>query len=188
VIAHASIERTAWLHGAPSASRAEARQRLPLGLVAWLASTVLLLGGAWWLLAPPELGGQTSIVTVDGTSMLPRFQRDDLVLLRTSGSYRVGDVVGYHSNLLGRVVMHRIVAIEDGRYTFKGDNNHFLDPERPTRSQLVGRLWLRVPAAGRVIPLLKVPWIVGALAALLVLALGLERGGAGEETSKSGPR
>jgi signal peptidase I len=109
--------------------------------------------------------------------MLPRLKRDDLVLLRASSSYRVGEVVGYHSSLLHRVVLHRIVSIVHGRYTFKGDNNNFLDPERPTRGQLVGKLWLHVPSLGRVVPLLHVPWVAGALAALLVLALGLEREG-----------
>ena len=34
------------------------------------------------LLAPPQLGGSTSFVVVDGTSMLPRFHGSDLVALR----------------------------------------------------------------------------------------------------------
>jgi signal peptidase I len=115
--------------------------------------------------------------------MLPNLHRDDLVALRQASSYRVGDVVGYRSALLHRIVLHRVVAIDDGRYTFKGDNNTFLDPEHPTDVQLVGKLSVRIPVAGRVVPLLQVPWIVGALAALFVLALGLE----GESRPRSGP-
>ena len=136
-------------------------------------SAVVLLGAAWWLIAPPGLGGSTSFVTVDGTSMLPGLQQDDLVALRRSESYRVGDVVAYRSPLLRRIVLHRIVAVDNGRYTFKGDNNTFLDPEHPTRAELVGRLSVRIPVAGKVVPILHVPWIVGALATLLVLSLGL---------------
>ena len=98
------------------------------------------LGAAWWLVAPPALGGSTSVVTVDGTSMLPSLQRDDLVALRRSRAYQVGDVVAYRSVLLNHVVLHRIVRIEHRQYTFKGDNNAFLDPEHPTEAQLVGRL------------------------------------------------
>lgn len=131
-------------------------------------------------MAPPQLGGSTSFVVVDGTSMLPRLRGDDLVVLRASGSYRVGDVVGYRSALLRRVVLHRIVGIDHGRYTFKGDHNGFVDPERPTRDRLVGRMWFHAPGAGRFVGMLRVPWIVGVLAALLVLALGL---GAGERAA-----
>ena len=45
-------------------------------------------------------------------------------------------------------MLHRIVAIHGGHYTFKGDNNSFLDPVHPTRSQLIGKLWLHLPRAG----------------------------------------
>ena len=138
-----------------------------------LLSILALLGAGWWLVAPPALGGSTSFVTVDGTSMQPGLQRDDLVVLRQSSSYEVGDVVAYRSSLLHRVVLHRIVAIDDGRYTFKGDNNTFLDAEQPSKGLLVGKLFVHVPGAGRIVPLMHVPWILGALAALLVLSIGL---------------
>ena len=141
-----------------------------------LLLTVAVIGAAWWLLTPPALGGSTSFVTVDGTSMLPKLHRDDLVALRRSDSYRVGDVIAYRSTLLRRIVVHRIVAIEDGRYTFKGDNNTFLDSEHPTESELVGKLSVKIPVAGRIVPLMHVPWIVGVLAALLVLSVGLGGG------------
>jgi signal peptidase I len=155
--------------------------RLRLG--AWLLSTAVLFAVAWWLVAPPQLGGKTSLVVVDGTSMLPRLERDDLVALRASSSYRVGDVVGYRSRLLHRVVLHRVVGVDAGRFTFEGDNNGYLDPEHPAADQLIGKLWLRIPAAGRVVPLLHVSWIVGPLAALLVLALGLGSGARPESSN-----
>jgi signal peptidase I len=132
---------------------------------------VATVAAAWWLLAPAQLGGSTAFTTVDGTSMLPTFQRSDLVTLRAARSYSVGDIAGYRSRLLGRVVLHRIVAIHDGRYSFKGDHNSFLDPERATRSQLVGKLWFRIPRAGRAVDALHTPWIVAAVAGLLVFAL-----------------
>jgi signal peptidase len=132
---------------------------------------VAIVAAAWWLLAPAQLGGSTAFTTVDGTSMLPTFQRSDLVALRAAKSYGVGDVAGYRSRLLGRVVLHRIVAIHDGRYRFKGDHNSFLDPERPTRGQLVGKLWFRLPRAGRAVDALHTPSIVAAVAGLLVFAL-----------------
>ncbi len=140
------------------------------------ALTVLVLAAAWWLAAPPALGGQTTIVTVDGTSMLPHYKRSDLVILRPTGAYRVGDVVGYRSLLLHRVVLHRIVAIHNGHYTFKGDNNSFTDPEQPTQHDLIGRQALHLPAVGSAIGWLQKPGLLALLAALAILGLGLDSG------------
>jgi signal peptidase I len=153
---------------------ARVRLRAVLGLVLTLAG----LGASWFLFAPPQLGGSTSLVVVDGTSMLPHLRSSDLVVLRQSSSPRVGDVVGYRSAMLNRVVLHRITAIEGTHFVLKGDNNSFVDPDRPERSELVGELWFHVPSAGRAIAWLHVPWVLAALAALLVLAAGLSGSGA----------
>jgi signal peptidase I len=128
-----------------------------------------LLAGGWWVVAPPALGGRTSIVVVDGSSMNPRLAPSDVVALRSASSYGVGDVVAYRSKLLGRLVLHRIVAIRDGRYVFKGDNNSFLDPDRPRRAELIGKLWVRIPSGGRIAAAAHQPVVLASLAALLVL-------------------
>ncbi len=159
----------------PQRSHRSSRERLRL--VSGVAFTLAVLGAAWWPLAPPQLGGSTSFVVVDGTSMLPHLHRSDLVALRPSARPRVGDIVGYRSVMLHRVVLHRIAAIEGDHYVFKGDNNSFTDPEQPRRSDLVGKLWFQIPLAGRAIGVLHVPWILAALAALLVLAIGLDGAG-----------
>ena len=138
-----------------------------------IALAAAAFAATWWYVAPPPLGGSTTVVTVDGTSMLPKLRVTDLVALRPQHTYRVGDVVGYRSGLIHRVVLHRIVAIHDGRYVFKGDNNSFVDPDRPTRSQLVGRLWIHIPTAGRLVQQLHRAPVAAALAVLLVLTAGL---------------
>jgi signal peptidase I len=116
------------------------------GLLASLGVCLSLITSALLLLI--VVGGKPSFVTTHGVSMEPKFHTGDLAVLRLAGSYHVGDVAAYHSNQLHTVVMHRIVKIENGRYTFKGDNNSWLDPDHPTRSQLVGKLALRVPHGG----------------------------------------
>jgi signal peptidase I len=146
-------------------------------------AVVVVLGAAaaaaaWWFLAPPALGGKTSLAIVAGRSMYPTFERNDLVFVRPSSSYRVGDVVAYRSALLHRVVLHRVVAVRGARYTFKGDNNSFFDPERPAASAFIGKRWFSIPAVGRLAAFLHTPWIAAMLTALLVLALGL--GGAAQ--------
>ena len=147
-------------------------------------ATLVLLAGCWWYFAPPPLAGSTSVAIVDGSSMLPTLHRRDLVLIRPAAHYRVGDIVAYRSRLLDRVVLHRIVGIENGRYTLKGDNNGYVDPDQPHRDEIVGKRWLRVPAAGRIAEALHTPWVAGAGACLLVLCLGL--GGRARRESDGG--
>src|SRR3954447_20753852 len=87
------------------------------------ATTIAVLGAAWFFVWPAQLGGKTSYAVTFGISMEPHFHSGDLIVLHSHSSYRVGDVVAYHSHDLHKNVLHRIVAIRDGRYTFKGDNN-----------------------------------------------------------------
>jgi signal peptidase I len=150
------------------------------------AATLALLAAAWWFLAPPAIGGSTSFTSVDGISMLPKLRSSDLVALRPASKYRVGDIVGYRSPLIHRVVLHRIVAIRGKHYVFKGDNNHFTDPDSPVRKQLVGKLWFRLPQGGRAVAALHVPWILAALASVFVLVIGL--GGRPQRRPKDVPR
>jgi signal peptidase I len=130
-----------------------------------------VLGSVWFLLAPGALGGSTDYVITSGISMQPRFHTGDLALVRASSDYRVGEIVAYRSRMLQTIVLHRIVARDGDRYVFKGDNNNFRDPEHPTRSQLVGRLWLQLPGVGAKLAWLGTQRIIGVLAALAALLL-----------------
>jgi signal peptidase I len=154
--------------------------------LAGAAATFAVLAAAWWFLAPPAIGGSTSFTSVDGISMLPKLHSSDLVALRPASTYRVGDIVGYRSPLIHRVVLHRIVAIRGRHYIFKGDNNHFTDPDSPVRKQLVGKLWFRLPQGGRAVAWLHVPWMLAALASVFVLVIGL--GGKPKRKPKDAPR
>jgi signal peptidase I len=117
-------------------------------LVPWaLALAVLSLG--WWFLAPAAIGGSATYVVTDGVSMQPRFHAGDLAIIRAQSSYHVGEIVGYRSEFLHTIVLHRIIAIKGDRYFFKGDNNSWVDAEHPFRSQLVGALWVHLPGFGK---------------------------------------
>jgi len=115
--------------------------------VAALALGLALVAG-WFGAWPVALGGRTGYVTTEGASMQPRFHTGDLALVRVADSYRVGDVVAYRSRLFETVVLHRIVAVDGDRYVTQGDNNPWLDPERPTSGDIVGKLAVRVPQGG----------------------------------------
>jgi len=152
------------------------RTRRPRALPAWLAVAVLLSVAI--VFAPVQLGGSTIYSSTVGNSMEPRFHKGDLALARPAAGYLVGDVVLYESPVFHRPVLHRIIAIEDGRFFFKGDHNTFVDPGSVTRDELLGKLWLRVPRAGKALSWVGAPGhaaVIAALAMLLLLAGGGER-------------
>ena len=146
---------------------------------------LLVLGAAFLLFAPVQWGGSASYAVTEGSSMEPEMRAGDLAVLRERPSYGPGRVVGYRSHELGRVVLHRIVAVEGDRFVFKGDNNEWLDSERPSADDLLGELWLRAPKAGAVVATARQPVVAALLVGVVaVLALGLS--GAGRHKRRGG--
>ncbi|RHW22803.1 signal peptidase I [Nocardioides immobilis] len=135
-----------------------------------LATAVLVVG--FVLLAPTSLGGTATWVSTTGNSMEPRISDGDLVIVRASNTYAVGEVVAYDSADLHQMVLHRVTSIDDGRYTFRGDHNDFYDPEQPTRQQLLGKELVRIPSGGIWLDRLTHPAVLGVLAFALLAAGG----------------
>ena len=116
--------------------------------------TLLLLAtlvAAWaFLLLPTSLGGPASYIIASGVSMEPTLDSGDLVVLRRGQSYQPGDIVGFR--VRGGIVIHRIVggSAEEGFLT-QGDNKEGTDPWQPRPGDILGRMWCRLPGAGRLI-------------------------------------
>jgi signal peptidase I len=127
------------------------------------ALALVILGTAWFYLAPTQLGGSATYVVTHGISMEPRFHTGDLAIVRSRSSYHVGEVVAYHNHQLHTIVLHRIIGREGDKYLFKGDNNDFVDPERPVASQLIGSLWIHIPGAGVRLQSIRSPAVMGGL-------------------------
>jgi signal peptidase I len=157
------------LSGRRTGTTAATRALTPVSARKLLGAAVLslCLVAGWLAFAPTALGGPTTYVVTDGTSMLPTFHADGLVITHTASSYRIGEVAAYHNKDLGIVVMHRIVARDGNRYVLKGDNNSFLDAYHPTRADFVGTEWAYVPKAGSVLQFLRSPAAFAAIMALL---------------------
>lgn len=113
-----------------------------------------------------------SFVTTHGTSMLPTFHTGDLAVLVASSHYQVGQIVGYHSPLLHTTVLHRIIADHDGRFSFKGDHNDFVDPQRLPPTAVIGRLWFHIPKIGAWLTWSKSPWHAMAIALVALVLVG----------------
>ena len=126
------------------------------------AGLLVLLAAGWVLLAPVQLGGQATYLTTDGTSMLPAYHTGDLVVLRRAAEYQVGDVVAYLDPHIGRV-FHRIIAQHGDRFLMKGDNNTFVDAYHPTSADVLGRVWVHVPALGSALMTARQPPVAAGL-------------------------
>lgn len=136
-----------------------------------IAATAVVV--AWALGGPRSLGGGADYVVVArGSSMQPTLELGDLVVTRPSATYVVGDIVAVRI-ADGPVVVHRVVAAGADGYTTRGDANAFDDPERPTSSQIIGRMAMRVPAAGRLVAFLRDGGAVSVLVGLLVFMIGM---------------
>jgi signal peptidase I len=142
--------------------------------IARLSSAVALLLVAVWLFLPTALGGSTTYVSTFGDSMEPGFTAGDLAILRPADDYASGDVVAYSAESLGTTVMHRIVDGDAATgFVLQGDNNSWLDEDRPGDDQILGRLWLRIPHGGKALEGLRSPWVLAVLGVAATVIVGL---------------
>jgi signal peptidase I len=148
-------------------------RKLPNPLVIMISLVLFtILVALWIIFAPTAVGGQASYVMVRGNSMNPGFHTGDLTIVKAAPNYYVGDIVTYYEPQTKAKIIHRIIAVEQDRYVLKGDNNSWIDPFRPTREEIVGKLWIHAPKVGNAILWLRLPlnmaFIVGIAGVLMI--------------------
>ncbi|HEX8630939.1 MAG TPA: signal peptidase I [Catenuloplanes sp.] len=92
--------------------------------------------------------GKVAVVVTQGVSMEPTYHQGDLVVAARAAEYRTGDIVAYHGDVPGVIVLHRIIGGDAGGFTFKGDNNQSMDPLKPAAAELIGRAVIHIPRGG----------------------------------------
>jgi len=133
------------------------------------------------MLRPVSLGGPVTYLVIRGDSMEPTFHGGDLVMVKAGEPYAIGDIVAYRVPAgeigAGHLVIHRITGgTGEAGYLLRGDNNASVDPWTPRASDVAGRSWIAIPAAGLVMTTLRQPAFAGALAAAIVTAWLFARG------------
>ncbi|MFP5352721.1 MAG: signal peptidase I [Actinomycetota bacterium] len=143
-----------------------------------LAAAVLLVAvvAFWRFLAPQQIGGSAAYVITHGNSMEPEYTAGDLVILRKAGAYRKGEIIGFHSKALDRTILHRIHSLDGGVIITKGDNNGWLDSDRPTSADVIGKAWLHLPGVGKWLAATRTPLIATTLVAASAFMLFLGGG------------
>ena len=125
--------------------------------------------------------------------MLPTLHGGHLVVVQRERTYRVGDIVAYHipdDVFRGRRIIHRIVGGDAVHgFVMRGDNNDEVDLWYPRQANIEGKLWLRLPAAGRVVAFGRAPAVLAAVAggfvfAFVLTSTGGQRRGAHSPTTR----
>jgi signal peptidase I len=152
------------------------------------SAVAALVLAAVWLFWPMTLGGGTTYVITHGISMEPRFHTGDLAILRSAGDYSVGDVVAYRSESLDTVVMHRIASLDGDRFVIQGDNNDWLDEDRPSKDEILGSLFIRIPQGGKALDALSSPVALAVIASAALALAGAARGPRGRHKHRPSTR
>jgi signal peptidase I len=152
-------------------------------VISWAVFLVTIAGMYVWA-APTSLGGSTSYVIVDGSSMEPTYRHGDLVIAREQDEYTIGDSVVYDAPIGRRFnVIHRIIAPTEGGFITQGDNREEPDGWVAPHETIHGAARFHIPNGGALIAVLRQPAvIVGLLSGFLAFEF-LKRREQGRVTS-----
>lgn len=71
-------------------------------------------------------------------SMRPKYNVNDLIVVKKKSNYKVGDVITFKSKD-GEYVTHRIIEIDSKYFTAKGDYNNTIDSKVPNKN-IIGKV------------------------------------------------
>ena len=143
------------------------------GVYSWNAKS--LTGNA----LPMPLGFGVAVVL--SGSMEPSLSVDDVIIVRPTGDYEVGDVVVFQN---GRsLTVHEIISIDGELVTTKGSANN--TPDEPIQYDYIkGEVVAVIPAVGVIVSIAKSPLVTVLLLAVAVLLLILSYRKEREEDDK----
>lgn len=129
-----------------------------------LAALGLILGLSFYLINAKGLAGNQlpmpfgfGIAVVLSGSMEPTLEVNDVILVRESQDYQVGDIIVFQSG--HTLVTHRVIQIDGSQVITQGDANNTAD--QPIDAAFVkGVVTGRIPAIGAWIQALERPFLI----------------------------
>ena len=134
--------------------------------VAWLAIDKFILGST----VPSVLGYAT--LTVETGSMESELQIGDLILIKDTGDYKIGDIVTYMHEGDKIPTTHRIINYTEGGFITKGDANNVKDTDIVPSDIVIGEVVKVFPKVGLFAKWVKVDGWMYIVAILVIIALG----------------
>ncbi len=119
---------------------------------------------------PASLGGNTSILIVQGNSMLPNILPGSLIVAKEAPEYYVDDIIAYKMDVGGvgeKNVVHRIIEDTPRGFVIKGDNNSKKDSGYYTKDDIIGKIEFSTPYVGDALGLLRNPIVLVVAAAMM---------------------
>ena len=125
---------------------------------------------------PASLGGDTTIMLVQGQSMLPTILPGSLVVAKAAPDYQIGDIVAYEQKEGGssKIVVHRIIDVDSRGFIIQGDNNPRKDVGYPTEDDILGTVLFSTPYVGDILGMFKNPYIL-VISAGIIFAIQIEQ-------------
>ncbi len=131
----------------------------------WFVIAVFLFIAVGTTLSVHEAPGGYRMLVVMSGSMEPKIKTGSVVLVKRAAEYKENDIITFLKNPgdnlkdIKSIITHRIIEVHDdeGRATFtvKGDANDTPDNEMVTERQVLGKVILSIPYAGRAIAFTK---------------------------------
>ena len=95
------------------------------------------------------LSTDTPVVAVFSESMVPTYQKGDMIIVIGVEDVEVGDIIVYDSPQRPYPIIHRVHEIKDnGEIITKGDNNPTIDPWTSKIDSIHGKSILKIPLLG----------------------------------------
>ncbi|MEM5804428.1 MAG: signal peptidase I [Candidatus Aenigmatarchaeota archaeon] len=90
----------------------------------------------------------TPVVAVFSNSMVPTYNKGDLIFVQGVDRVAVGDIIVFESGVYRYPIIHRAIAVDNGVITTQGDNNVSPDPWKTDISEVHGKAVLQIPLLG----------------------------------------
>jgi signal peptidase len=110
-------------------------------LLGFVIITILLVSGLF----------KYSLSSIASNSMYPSLQKGDAIIIKKLneqeiGDLQLGDIIAFREG--DYIITHRIIEIEKGYYTTKGDNNNIKDVTKRKKDDIIGIVKFRIPYVG----------------------------------------
>ena len=143
------------------------------GLFALLAALVIWLAIDKFILKSPvpSIFGYATL-TIETGSMESELQIGDLILIKKTGEYKIGDIITYAHPGDKIPTTHRIIGYTDGGFVTKGDNNNVKDTYDVPLDIVYGEIIKVYPKAGLFSKWVQQEGWIYIVAVLAIIALG----------------
>lgn len=153
-------------------------KKISWGIVCGLFGIVFLIT-AWLFVdkfirkspVPSFLGYST--LTIQTGSMSGTMEIGDMIIIKDTGDYKIGDIITFMPDGAVIPTTHRIINYTaTGEFVTKGDANNVKDTDNATADQILGEVVLHLPKLGQFATWVKMEGWMYILATIGVVVLG----------------